>query len=98
MEKKLQISHFWVDHERAPVDSFIRKFEKKFRSIGVETQPMEWGMYFPTLWAKLTEGNPPDVSITEIGQRLAMFVDGGHLIDLTDLWQEQGYHRVFPRR
>jgi len=96
MGKKLQICHFWTGPEKTPANSFIRKFREKFPSIKTQTQALEWGVYFPTLWAKLAERNPPNISATEIGQKLIKFAEDGHLIDLTDLWHKEGYSKVFP--
>lgn len=97
MRKKLKISHFWVGFERTPINMLIKEFKKKFPSISVEVQQEEWGMYFPILWAKIAEGNPPDVSITEIGQRLVKLANTGCLADLTDFWHEQGYQKIFSK-
>lgn len=93
--RKIQIYHFWTGPERLPVDSFIGKFRKRFPSVGVQVQVLEWGLYFPTIWARIAERNPPNVSTTEIGQKLRELAKGGHLLDLTDLWQEEGYSKVF---
>lgn len=96
MGKKLQICHFWAGPEKLPVNSFVRKFREKFPSISVQTQALEWGLYFPALWARIAERNPPDVSTTEIGQRLIKLAENGYLLDLTDLWREEEYSKAFP--
>lgn len=95
MRKKLQVYHFWAGPERAPANSLIRKFREKHPSVKVQVQAFEWGVYFPTLWGAIAEGRPPNVSTSEIGVRLTKLAEGGHLIDLTKLWKEEGYYKIF---
>ncbi|MEM2874522.1 MAG: extracellular solute-binding protein [Candidatus Hadarchaeales archaeon] len=93
--RELEIYHFWVGHEQAPIDHLIDKFEWKF-PIRVHRNAMEWGYYSMITKAKIMRGEPPDIMVYDIGQRIQEPAKSGELTDLTELWKEEDMDKSFP--
>ncbi len=47
--------------------------------------------------AYLTSSTPPDVLTWFAGNRARFFIDKGLIMDITDLWEEQGWDELYPK-
>lgn len=94
-EREMEIYHFWVGHEQAPIDHLIDKFEWKF-PIRVHRNAMEWGYYSMITKAKMMRQEPPDIMVYDIGKRVQEPARSGELADLTDIWKEENLDKSFP--
>ncbi|MGQ9628475.1 MAG: ABC transporter substrate-binding protein [Anaerolineae bacterium] len=47
--------------------------------------------------AYLTSSTPPDVLTWFAGNRARFFIDKGLIMDITDLWEEQGWDEAYPK-
>lgn len=45
----------------------------------------------------LTSDNPPDVLTWFAGNRARFFIDRGLIMDISDVWEEQGWNESYPR-
>ena len=91
---KLEIYHFWTSYEQFPIDMFLDKFEKNF-SIRVQRNALEWGFYLITTKAKMVKGEPPDIMVCDIGEKMSEHVKAGELSDISHIWKEEGFSGVF---
>ncbi|MEM2874419.1 MAG: ABC transporter substrate-binding protein [Candidatus Hadarchaeales archaeon] len=93
--RELRLYHFWPGPEQPPVNELIRLFEKKHPNVEVSQNILEWWVYTASMPRHITRGMC-DIMITEAGQMLHSFALGGFLRELTDMWEENSYSRIFP--
>ncbi len=98
MEKvrgKLEIYHFWIGPEHAPIRNFFDSFSKKF-SIEVKDVAMEWGVHSAITQVKVMRENPPDIITTDIGRRLEDYVRTGEIAEVGKLWTSKNLRKSVP--
>ncbi len=47
--------------------------------------------------AYLTASTPPDVMTWFAGNRARFFIDNGQIMDISDVWEEQGWYESYPK-
>ncbi|MEM2796270.1 MAG: extracellular solute-binding protein [Candidatus Hadarchaeales archaeon] len=95
MKEKLEVYHFWIGHEHAPIKSFLDFFARKY-SIEVRDIAMEWGIHSAITQAKVMRENPPDIVATDIGRRLADYVKTGEIAEVEKIWSSKSLKKAIP--
>lgn len=95
-KREITLYHFWTGPELSPVNALIKKFQKKHPDIVVNPQEMRWESQMVQIANKKFGYAPPDVFTQEIGQIMLEFANSGRLVDVTDVWEKEGFYRAFP--
>lgn len=96
-KRELEVFHFWVEQEQPPVDALLDEFERRHPSIKVRRNALEWSIYSMTTKARFARGNPPDVMVDDIGQRMKESARRGQLTEVTDLWKKEKFSNALPK-
>lgn len=92
---KLELFHFWTRSERPPANAFVSTFEDEY-GIEVSKNILDWSTYTIITSSRMAKGNPPDILMGDVGQRLAKFVRSSQLKEITDIWEEENFFDAFP--
>ena len=81
----------WEQENAARYEEMHPGVEVTVRGVGLYSNPVPTGFY-----RFLDDEEQPDVYSSFIVGRLRSYVAGGTIADISDLWQENGWHEVFP--
>ncbi|MEM2878344.1 MAG: extracellular solute-binding protein [Candidatus Hadarchaeales archaeon] len=94
-QRELRLYHFWPGPEQPPVNQLIALFTKKHPGVRVSQNILEWWVYAAAMPRHIARGMC-DVMITEAGQMLQSFASVGLISELTEIWEENSYEKMFP--
>ncbi|PWI13010.1 ABC transporter substrate-binding protein [Streptomyces sp. Act143] len=96
----VEVFSWWTGGgEAAGLKAMVADFEKRNPDIGFKNEAVAGGAGTaakPQLEANLKAGNPPDSFQGHAGAELLDYVKAGYVEDLTSLYDQQGWTKVFP--
>jgi len=97
---KLEIFSWWAGDEGPALEALINKYEKMYSGVNVVNSTVTGGAGVhakAVLKTRLLGGDPPDTFQVHAGQELiGTWVVADRMEDLTKLYEQEGWHKVFP--
>ncbi|HHX25342.1 MAG TPA: carbohydrate ABC transporter substrate-binding protein [Firmicutes bacterium] len=97
---KLEIFSWWAGDEGPALEALIDKYEKMYPGVNVVNSTVTGGAGVhakAVLKTRLLGGDPPDTFQVHAGQELiGTWVVADRMEDLTKLYEQEGWHNVFP--
>ncbi|RME10295.1 MAG: carbohydrate ABC transporter substrate-binding protein [Ardenticatenia bacterium] len=78
-------------------EELVQMFKEKHPDIEVIHSIVAHEDFKQAIRAYLTSSSPPDVLTWFAGNRLRFFVNNGQVMDISDVWQEQGWLESYPK-
>lgn len=75
----------------------VKMFQARYPDIKVEHSIVAHEDFKQAIRAWLTADNPPDVMTWFAGERARFFIERGLIMDITDVWNEQGWTKTYPK-
>ena len=86
------------DPEPRKVDEeVVKMFKAKYPNVEVTHSTVAHEDFKQALRAYLTASTPPDVMTWFAGNRARFFIDKGTIMDISDVWQKEGWTKSFPK-
>jgi multiple sugar transport system substrate-binding protein/raffinose/stachyose/melibiose transport system substrate-binding protein len=86
------------DPEPRKVDEeVVKMFKAKYPNVEVTHSIVAHEDFKQALRAYLTASTPPDVMTWFAGNRARFFIDKGTIMDISDVWQKEGWTKSFPK-
>lgn len=99
-EGQLTIYHWWTaGGERQAIDDLFRTFNEKYPDVEIVDNPIAGGggiTLKTVLMGLLAAGMPPDTFQSLSGAELKMYVDGGYIQPVDDIWEQEGLEEAYP--
>jgi glucose/mannose transport system substrate-binding protein len=101
-ERRLEVFSWWTSGgEAAALDALFNVYKKQNLGVEIINATVAGGAGFaarPVLQARLAEGKPPDSWQTHPGRELLyQYVGPGYCEAITELYESEGWDRVFPK-
>lgn len=95
---QLIYNSYQSDPEPRKVDEkIVKQFEEKHPNIDVVLSTVAHEDFKQALRAYLTASTPPDVLTWFAGNRMRFFVNKGLIMDISDLWEQEGWNETYPK-
>ena len=99
---KLEIFSWWTSGgEAAALDALFNNYKERFPGVGIINATVAGGggsAARPVLQNRLAVGNPPDTWQSHPGwELLGQYVEPNYCEPVTDLYQSDGWDKVFPK-
>lgn len=78
-------------------EEVVRMFEEKYPNIDVVHSIVAHEDFKQAIRAYLTSSTPPDVLTWFAGNRARFFIDKGLIMDISDLWEKEGWNESYPK-
>ncbi len=75
----------------------VKMFEEKHPDITVDHSIVAHEDFKQAIRTWLSSKNPPDVMTWFAGNRARFFIDKGLIMDISDLWQKEGWVKTYPK-
>ncbi|MBV8588176.1 MAG: carbohydrate ABC transporter substrate-binding protein [Verrucomicrobia bacterium] len=101
-EKKLEVFSWWTSGgEAAALDALFKVYKERDPGVEIINATVAGGggsAARPVLQTRLAGGNPPDSWQTHPGwELLGQYVEPGYCEPITDIYQSEGWDKVFPK-
>ncbi|MFP4344651.1 MAG: ABC transporter substrate-binding protein [Anaerolineales bacterium] len=99
VDKQLVIYNSYMsDPAPREVDAaLVEMFEAEHPEIDVVHSTVAHEDFKQAIRAYLTASTPPDVMTWFAGNRARFFIDKGLVMDISDVWEEQGWNESYPK-
>ncbi len=99
VEKNIVIYNSYMsDPAPREVDAeLVAMFEEQNPNIDVVHSTVAHEDFKQAIRAYLTASTPPDVMTWFAGNRARFFIDRGLIMDISDVWEEQGWNESYPK-
>ncbi len=81
---------------RAADAELVKMFMEKYPDIEVVHSTVAHEDFKQAIRAYLTASTPPDVMTWFAGNRARFFIDKGLIMDISDVWADQGWNETYP--
>jgi multiple sugar transport system substrate-binding protein/raffinose/stachyose/melibiose transport system substrate-binding protein len=82
---------------RAADEALVEMFEEEHPNIDVLHSTVAHEDFKQAIRAYLTASTPPDVMTWFAGNRARFFIDRGLIMDISDVWEEEGWNESYPK-
>jgi ABC-type glycerol-3-phosphate transport system substrate-binding protein len=82
---------------RAAEEQLLKMFKAENPTVDVTYSVVAHEDFKQAIRAYLTASTPPDVMTWFSGERASFFIDKGLIMDISDLYQQQGWNQTFPK-
>jgi glucose/mannose transport system substrate-binding protein len=91
---QVEIAHFWQEGDGlGMLEDVIDRFEREHGGISVTEQ--SYTNHGLSIKSRILKEDPPSVFVEWPGSNLVPYDEAGALMDLTDLWEDNGLDRAF---
>ncbi len=99
VEKQIVIYNSYMsDPEPREADAeLVQMFEENNPNIDVVHSTVAHEDFKQAIRAYLTASTPPDVMTWFAGNRARFFIDRGLIMDISDVWEEEGWNESYPK-
>ena len=95
---KLVYNSYQSDPEPKAADAaLVQQFQEANPGLEVTHSTVAHEDFKQAIRTYLTSSTPPDVMTWFAGNRARFFIDRGLIMDISDVWQEQGWTEDFPK-
>jgi multiple sugar transport system substrate-binding protein/raffinose/stachyose/melibiose transport system substrate-binding protein len=95
---KLIYNSYQSDPEpRAADEEIVQMFMEEYPNIEVIHSTVAHEDFKQAIRAYLTASTPPDVMTWFAGNRARFFIDKGQIMDISDLWESEGWNESYPK-
>ncbi|GGJ29383.1 ABC transporter substrate-binding protein [Deinococcus roseus] len=99
--KQLEIFSWWAGDEGPALEALVKLYKAKYPAVDVQNATVTGGSGVnarAVLKTRMLGGDPPDSFQVHAGQELTgTWVAAGRMDDLSALYKEQGWNKVFPK-
>ncbi|PKO22814.1 MAG: sugar ABC transporter substrate-binding protein [Chloroflexi bacterium HGW-Chloroflexi-1] len=75
----------------------IKMFQARYPNVDVVYSVVAHEDFKQAIRAYLTSSTPPDVMTWFAGNRARFFIDKGTIMDVSDVWKQEGWDKSFPK-
>ncbi len=95
---QLVYNSYQSDPEPRRVDQeLVERFEEENPNIDITHSIVAHEDFKQAIRAYLTSSSPPDVLTWFAGNRMRFFVNKGQIMDISDVWEEEGWNETYPK-
>jgi multiple sugar transport system substrate-binding protein/raffinose/stachyose/melibiose transport system substrate-binding protein len=93
---KLVFYHYWsAGSWLEGINTLLDAFERQYPEVKLYRNALEHEAFKTSIGVSLAGGNPPDAFSYWCGARTQFFVDRDLLMDLTSVWDSEGFDQLF---
>ena len=97
-KQQLVYNSYQSDPEPRKADAeIVKMFMEKNPNINVTHSTVAHEDFKQAIRAYLTASTPPDVMTWFAGNRARFFIDKGQIMDISDVWKDQGWDKSYPK-
>jgi len=95
---KLVFYHYWsAGSWLEGIDTLLDIFESEYPGVKLYRNALEHEAFKTSIGVSLAGGNPPDAFSYWCGAKTQFFADRDLLMDLTSVWDSEGFDQLFPQ-